>query len=189
MSKQEILEGYTDDATWEDALDHMHGQAWEEHLKARFEKFLIENQALDNVSVRDRHADFYIGGIDVYPDRFNDDHMNVIGRSSVAFHQHGVQATAERRFVTEVNVHLPPAPEGLKQRIKTVLDTNSIDGIGVYWGSGALGGMPAPDGTVTPHIVHTEDVTFETCREAIERAVRAYEHVYENGAHALKRQP
>lgn len=189
MSKQDILDDYVDGTTWAEARAHIHEGAWEEHLKRQFKHWVEGHDTLQNESVRDRHADFYIGGMDVYPDRFNDDHMNVIGRSSVAFHQHGVQASAERRFVTEVNVHLPPAPEGLKNRIALFFDVDSIENIAVYWGSGALGGMPAPDGTVTPHVVHTDAVTFDTCRTAIERAVRAYHRAYESGAHALKERP
>jgi hypothetical protein len=188
MSKEDILNDYAEGTTWEEARDHIHKEAWEEHLKARFTTWLHDHDTIQNVSVRDKCSDFYVGGRDSYPDRFNDDHLNVVGRSSVAFRQYAVQASAERRFVTEVNVHLPPAPEGLKDRINTILAVEDLNGVAAYWGTGALGGMPAPDGVVTPHVVDTDDITFAVAREAISRAAKAYEHAYEGGAHTIKEQ-
>lgn len=180
---------WTEDATREDKLDYLHGQAWEEHLKQQFVEFLESKDAVQNLSVRDYTADFYLGGIDVYPDSFNDDHLNAIGRSSIAFRQHGVQATHERLFVTEINVHLPPAPERMRKEINKELAMHEVENTAVYWGTGALGGMPAPEGVVTPHIVHTDDVTFSVAQEVVERAVEVFDDVYWGGTHAIKKQP
>lgn len=180
---------WAEDTTREEKLDYLHSQAWEEHLKQQFVEFLESEEAVQNLSVRDYTTDFYLGGIDIYPDSFNDDHLNVIGRSSVAFRQSGVQATHERLFVTEVNVHLPPAPECMRKEINEELAMHGIENIDVYWGTGALGEMPAPEGVVTPHIVHTDDVTFSVAQEVVQRAVEVFDGVYCSGEHAIKEQP
>lgn len=166
---------------------HYWMEATEERDRRDFVAWLESRDHVENVSAREYNADFYIGGLDAHPDAFDDDHLNAIGRSSLSMRQHAVQASHEGLFVTSMNVHLPPTPEELKDDIDATLDLP--DGTGVYYGTGALGGMPAPDGVVTPHIADVEDVTFETAREAIEQAIEAYVEVYDEGEHAIKEQP
>lgn len=188
MSEENEISGnWMESTTREEKLNHIHEEAWEEYERVKLEDFLEEKDGLKNISTSEKWADFYLGGMDVYPDSFNDDHLNVIGRSSVAFHQHAVQPRHEKKFVTEVNIHLPATREEKRDEIKNSL--NLPEGMGIHFGTGTLGGMPAPEGVITPHIYSTEDITFKKVREAIEETIGVYEKVYNGGEEAIKQQP
>jgi len=162
-------------------------EATEERDKRDFLQFREQQSTITNVSSRDRSIDFRIGERDVWPDYLNDDHLNAIGRSSISTWQSGVTSRHEHLFVTEIKIHLPPARETLRGEIDDSLSLP--DGFGVHYGTGALGGMPAPDGVITPHIVDTEDVTFEATKQVVEESIEVYENAYDHGRKAIKEQP
>jgi len=173
----------------EEELAYIHREAWREYDKAAFHETLHETDDVTGISELSGLVDFYIGSRDVYPERFEDDHLDVTGRSSVSWSlTGGLQAQNERRFVGEVNIHLPPTHEKRRDDIDSHLDLPA--NLDVYYGTGALGGMPAPDGVITPHIHDEGDyVTYETVETAIEQAIDVYKTVYESGKHAIKQQP
>lgn len=167
--------------------EHYRMEATEERDERDFKAWLKGQDFITNPSFRDRGTDFCIGDRNVYPTTIRDDELNVIARSSIAMWQSGVSSLHDGLFVTEVKVHLPPAREELRDEIDAALDLP--ESTGVFYGTGALGGMPAPEGVVTPHIFHKEDMTYDTAREAIQQAIDAYVEVYDEGKKAIKKQP
>lgn len=161
-------------------------KATEERDRCDFVAALEANEHVHDVSERRKAVDFYVGDPRVYPDHFDDDHLNVVGRSSVSTHRLGAIPEGNR-FVAELKVHLPPAPEELREPIDDALDLP--DGTAVHYGTGALGGMPAPEGVVTPHVLHTENLPFGAAGAVVATVTDAYETVYDAGERAIKTQP
>lgn len=186
----EISGNFMDSTTREEKLNYYHDKAWEDWHREQLREYLEEEEdVITGTNIADRFTDFYVGDVLVYPERFDDDHMNVVGRSSLAFRTAYLDKRDERKFVSEMNVHLPPAREHLKAEINDVLEVEDFEDVVVYWGSGALGGIPAPDGVITPHVVHTDNLTIPTVIQVLERVVEAYKTVYDNGEKAIKRHP
>jgi hypothetical protein len=182
----EISGNFVEGTSREEKLNHYHEEAWEEWLTQRFGCWLESNDTLDYVSVRKNNADFFIGDKDEYPDTFNDDHLKMISRSSVGYgHVFSVSDRGEKNFVNEINLHLPAAPEEIKSDIDERLGLDSFEEVAVYYGSGALGGMPAPEGLVTPHVVNTENIDFGLTKFLINRCINTYIEVYNEGQIAI----
>lgn len=171
----------------EGVLNHYHAEALEERRREQLIDWLENQPHVENVRRASHCIDFKIGGYDIWPRYSNDDHLNAINSSSIANNHFGVETVENNEFVTEVKIHLPPAREELQDDIDAVFDLP--DGVAVFHGTTALGGMPAPDGVVTPHVLHTEEVTYDTAQTAIGQALDVFERVYDGGAEAIKEKP
>lgn len=171
----------------DDLLDYHHAKAMEEMQRREFEEWLEKQPYLTDIRSRKRSIDFKIGGYDVWPKYSEDNHLNAINSSSVAPNHFGVETIESEKYVSEVKIHLPPAPEELQDDIDAIFDLP--DNLCVFHGTTALGGLPAPDGVVTPHVLHTDNVTFDAAQTAVEQALEAYEDVYNGGEKAIQEQP
>lgn len=145
----------------------------------------------DNVkfdSLRRGTVDFTIGDIlDDWPDHFDDDHLNAIHRSSVEIASSSREQLKQELFVTSMAMHLPPTHERYKSDIRDKLDLD--EQLAVHFGSRALGGMPAPDGVITPHVHVLDATTVESAHDAMKAAVDIFEDVYDEGSEVIKEQP
>ena len=180
----EISGNFMDDTTREEKLAYYHGQALEELQTRRFVDFLEDEECVTEVDTRKRTTDFLIGDRDVYPDPFKDDHIKSISKSSVRYAQHGVRSRDRQRFVTDVNVHLPPAPEELEEEIEEFLSLEDYDNLDVYHGTG---GISTTDGVMLPHLVGTGDMTFEELQSGVKQFIDTYKEIYDNGERAIKK--
>lgn len=157
----------------------------EEEHRTEFVEFLESCEHIENISGLDRNIDFLIGEKEVWPNHLREnDQIRTITRSSIALWQSGVKALHEARFVTDVKLHLPPAPESLRDEIDAAFDLP--EGFYVHHGSTALGGLPAPEGYVTPHVLVEGDHTFLATEIAVRQAVDVYVDVYDGGEKAIK---
>lgn len=133
-----------------------------------------------------RAVDFLIGTFDVWPEYMNDDHLNAIGPSSVSTSS-AVPDIEQERFLDEAKIHLPPTYENLEDDVRRIIDLP--DYFGMYLGTGALGGLPAPNGVITPHIVATRSVEFSEVQEVVEKCLDVYREVYDGGEKAIQEKP
>ncbi|WP_153952925.1 hypothetical protein [Halosegnis longus] len=138
---------------------------------------------IESVSKRRKTTDFRIGDIDVWPDYGNDDHINAITNSSISGNESALSKHEESRYVSEISIHLPPAPEEFEAAIEEELYVP--EHIMVHHNTGALGGTPSADGIVTPHILTTDSITYQKAGDVVQAAVECYENVYENGDVAI----
>lgn len=137
-------------------------------------EWLEDREYICDIRVRKRTVDFTIGRMEDWPRYTEDDHVNAIRSSSVS-----MSLIVEDGMFSEAKIHLPPAPEGLKDDIEASLDLP--DGFGVHYGTGALGGIPAPDGIVTPHVLLADEVDADGIREAVSEVLQVYVDVYDEG--------
>lgn len=154
--------------------------------KAALEEYLEAHEHVTNVRGRERNLDFRIG-VGVWPRALRDDHLNTIASSSISLYNFSVSEQKEGRFVDDVVIHLPPAREELQADVEDGFELD--DPFVIHFGTRALGGVPAPDGVITPHVQITESVTLREVRTVVEQALEVYETVYETGERAIKRQP
>lgn len=166
---------------------HYRLNAREERDRRDFVEWLEDREHITDVRTRRQAIDFRVGDVDDYPDPFDDDHLNAISGSAVSTHVWGVDKRWNGIRVNELKVHLPAAPEHLRDDVDDALDLP--DGTGVHYGTGALGGMPAPDGVITPHVLHTESLTFDTARAAVDVVADVYADVYDAGDRAIQEVP
>lgn len=168
--------------------EHYRLNAREERDRRDFVAWLEAHEHVTDVRPRHHAIDFHVGDqLDDYPDHFDDDHLNVISGSAVATRVWGVDKRWAGIRVNELKVHLPAAPEHLRDAVDDALDLP--DGTAVHYGTGALGGMPAPDGVITPHVLHTEALPYDTARAAVDTCADVYADVYDAGARAIKEVP
>lgn len=163
---------------------------WDVRKEEDREQFIEQLEEMDHIeSVRPYGSgiDFRIGAFEIWPDSFDDDQLRVISSSSIATMTAAVSDYKEFKFVSEANIHLPPAPEELKPDIKDALDVG--ENLHVYFGTGALGGIPAPDGVITPHIRSSDSVTYDTVMDAVFQAQTAYITIYDGGENAITEKP
>jgi hypothetical protein len=184
----EISGNFVDGTTREEKLDYYHRTALKEKQRRDFHEWLLENSAIDcfESQLREDYSDFTIGDTqEDYPPVQND--LRVISRSSISNTASGLEDLENCRFVSKARLHLPAAPEELKEDIDSVLSLESFDQFVVYYGSGRLGGMDAPDGVITPHIVlgSNSACSFSLLKLIISRCIEVYEDVYNNGELAL----
>ena len=144
--------------------------------------WLKKKRVTTDVRKRDRTIDFTIGELDDWPS-YVDDELNAIRSSSIAV---GFLVQNELSF-REAKVHLPPAPDQLQDEIDNQIDLP--DGVNIFHGSGALGGIPAPDGVITPHIVTTDPIGLETVKNVVGQALSVYKDVYNDGELAIQTKP
>lgn len=152
-----------------------------------FVEWLENVEYVDGVRSRNRGIDFTVGSIEIWPDSFDDDHLNSIRSSSVSMHNFTVEGMNGGQFINEAVIHLPPAREELEEDIESELDLG--DRFAIHYGTRALGGMPAPNGVVTPHIQTTDAVRFDELQDVVKQVLNVYVEVYQEGAEAIKQQP
>jgi hypothetical protein len=185
--QDEISGNFTDSATREDKLNHYHDRAKEQYYRENFIQFLLSTPEVCKVHELNTSAvDFYVGDIDAYPDSFNNDHLDVVGRSSISYRQHGVERRDKELYVTEANIHFPPTKKMFREEIADILSFESDD-VTVRFGSQGIRTI-TPEGIITPHVI-ARNVTFDTAEEIVRKAVIVYREVYGHGKNAVKERP
>lgn len=185
--ESDISGNFTDSATREDKLNYYHDEAKEQYYRENFIRFLLSTPEVCNVHEVDTSAvDFYVGDIDAYPDSFNDDHLDVVGRSSISYRQHGVERRDKEQYVTDVTIHLPPTEKMFRGEIAEILSFES-ENIAVRFGSQGIRTI-TPEGIITPHVI-ARNVTFDKAEAIVQKAVVVYRAVYNRGENTIKERP
>lgn len=184
----EISGNFVDGTTREEKLNYYHRTALKEKQRRDFHEWLLETPQIDcfESQLREDYTDFTIGDRqEDYPPVEND--LRVISRSSISNTTSTLDDLENSRFVNKARLHLPAAPEELQEEIDSILSLDSFDQFIVYYGSGRLGGMDAPDGVITPHIVlgSNSSCSFSLLKLVISRCVEVYENVYGDGDRSI----
>lgn len=172
--------------------------------------YIHGKNTLNNIRTYSKSIDFTVGDIDVWPERTNEKQLNVVRPSSITLQRttgeteikEAVEedviskATAEKlkqkdeSLFDEIKIHLPPTEESRKKSLVEVLELPN--GIGVFFGSTGLGGMPAPEGVITPHIIdedNTSKIDVDSMKTLIDSIITAYSDVYNDGENVLLSKP
>ena len=170
--------------------------------------YLQEADEITNIRTYSKSVDFTVGEMGEWPDRRNDEHLDVVRPSSVSLQEIHTDAeiesavedgmmsreTAEKvkqkSVFEEMKIHLPPGPEEHRGNINETLELP--DGVGVHFATGALGGMPAPDGVVTPHIVEkrgSNGVDIDEMKTLIDGIITVYNDIYNNRENIIQQKP
>jgi len=143
--------------------------------------FLEESKTFKHISEFNQTVDFTVGSRDLWPSN-KDEHLNTICGSSIEFDPYPIEDTT----VKSVRLHLPPTKESLKSEIDSaIIDCEAIS---KYYGTGALGGIPAPEGVIMPHIT-SEEISFNTVVKQLKRIETLYKYTYQGGDEILKQKP
>jgi len=153
--------------------------SWQQDRNELFE-WIQEQENTSSADLYDRSIDFTVGEMEIWPDRWDDDHLNVIRPSSISL----TLALQEENPFDDIKIHLPPAEEKLREEIKEHADLPQQ--FGIHYGTGALGGMPAPEGVITPHVISGGDASLDELKRVVETVLQIYQDVYDNGSKAIQ---
>ena len=153
---------------------------WEKDKHA-LKFFLGESKTFKHISEFNQTVDFTVGNRDLWPTNKNE-HLNTICGSSIEFDPYPIEDTT----VKSVRIHLPPTKESLKPEIdNTIIECEAIS---KYYGTGALGGIPAPEGVIMPHIT-SEEISFNMIVKQLKRIEALCKYTYQDGDEILKQKP
>lgn len=154
---------------------------WEKDRDA-LKGFLEESKTFKHISEFNQTIDFTVGNRDLWPRSSNDEHLNTICGSSIEFDPYPIEDTT----VKSLRLHLPPTKESLKSEIdNTIIECEAIS---KYYGTGALGGIPAPEGVIMPHIT-SEEISFNSVIKQLKNIENLYKYTYQDGEEILKQKP
>jgi hypothetical protein len=184
----DISGNFVEGTTREEKLNFFHRTAWKEKKRRDLHNWLLENPRIDcfESQLREDYSDFTIGNKDEdYPPVRND--LRVISRSSFSNKASSLKDVDNLRFVDEVRLHLPAAPEKLQESIDSILSLGSFEMFAVYYGSERLGGISAPEGVITPHVVLKSNYccSFGVLKLIISRCLEVYTKAYQDGELAI----
>lgn len=161
-----------------------------DEMDSQQEEFVewLENQEhIGNVSDRMMALDFTIGSrFEDWPSSLDDDELSVIANSSVQKTRSNVRQIMDHKFFKQPVVHLPPIQEEQADEIEEMM--NVEEPFFLHFGSRALGGIPAPDGVITPHVQSNDPVTLNMLKLVVSQALDVWIEVYECGDNVVKSQ-